>query len=71
MVTRIRDNWVLAKETAALGMMGYLKRLDPGDVKVMCVTKERAQRFSHEQAVNLARQLNLVPVRLRQGRVIR
>lgn len=67
----ISDNWILSKETATIGTMGYLKRIDPGDVKVMCVAKELAQRFSHEQAVNLGKQLNLVPVRLRQGRVLR
>lgn len=67
----VSDNWILAKETVTIGTMGYLKRLDPGNVKVMCITKERAQRFSHEQAVNLARQLNLVPVRLRRGRLTR
>lgn len=67
----ISDNWILAKETATIGTMGYLKRLDPGNIKVMCVAKELAQRFSHEQAVNLGQQLNLVPVRMRQGRVIK
>lgn len=67
----VSDNWILAKETVTIGTMGYLKRLDPGNVKVMCTTKELAQRFSHEQAVNLARQLNLVPVRLRRGRLTR
>lgn len=67
----ISDNWILAKETVTIGTMGYLKRLDPGSVKVMCATKELAQRFNHEQAVNLARQLNLVPVRLRRGRLTR
>lgn len=67
----ISDNWILAKETVTIGTMGYLKRLDPGNVKVMCTAKELAQRFNHEQAVNLARQLNLVPVRLRRGRLTR
>lgn len=67
----VSDNWILAKETVTIGTMGYLKRLDPGNVKVMCTTKELAQRFNHEQAVNLARQLNLVPVRLRRGRLTR
>lgn len=61
-------NWVVIKDYKH-GIMGYLKRVDNWNneaVKVMCEKESLAHRFTEEDARTVAKQLNLIPLRLRK-----